>query len=72
MDAPEAALIPDLEVIPVPSLAALYAHLSGGSRLSPDILTSPEGMPISPPLTDFREIKGQEQAFEIGLVFARL
>jgi magnesium chelatase family protein len=33
-DAAEAALIPDLEVIPVSSLAALYRHLSGIS-LSP-------------------------------------
>src|SRR5574342_310815 len=29
VDAPEAALIPDLEVIPVRSLADLYQHLSG-------------------------------------------
>jgi magnesium chelatase family protein len=28
-DAPEAALIPDLEIIPVGSLADLYQHLSG-------------------------------------------
>jgi magnesium chelatase family protein len=32
-DAPEAALIPDLEVIPVPSLAHLFDHLSGGDPL---------------------------------------
>jgi len=60
-DAPEAALIPDLEVIPVPSLAALYDHLTGGSLLSPSIDPAPEGSRIGPPFTDFKEVKGQEQ-----------
>ncbi|MBC8505626.1 MAG: ATP-binding protein [Chloroflexi bacterium] len=60
-DAPEAALIPDLEVIPVPSLAALYAHLTGGAMLSPDIAPAPEGLTNGTPITDFQEIKGQEQ-----------
>ena len=60
-DAPEAALIPDLEVIPVPSLAALYDHLTGGLLLSPNLDPAPDGKSIGPPITDFREVKGQEQ-----------
>ena len=35
IDAAEAALIPGLEVIPVPSLTALYAHLSGAIPIPP-------------------------------------
>ncbi len=60
-DAPEAALIPDLEVIPVPSLAALYDHLTGGVQLSPNADPAPEGPANLIPITDFQEIKGQEQ-----------
>lgn len=58
-DATEAALIPDLEVYPVPSLAALARHLAGSDPIAPH-----------PPVqiteldavvqTDFRDIKGQE------------
>jgi magnesium chelatase family protein len=58
-DAAEAALIPDLEVIPVSSLAALYAHLSGLNPIPAQTATSPEEIPALPP-TDFSEIKGQE------------
>jgi len=61
VDAPEAALIPDLEVIPVPSLAALYGHLTGGPMLSPNIDPATEGIHNAIPITDFQEIKGQEQ-----------
>jgi len=59
MDAPEAALIPSLEVIPVASLADLHAHLTGLSPIPP--LEAPETVFI-PAIgqTDFREIKGQE------------
>ena len=60
-DVLEAALIPDLEVIPVPSLSALYDHLTGGALLCPDIDPAPEGLTNSNPITDFQEIKGQEQ-----------
>ena len=35
VDAPEAALIPDIEVIPVSSLRALYAHLMGWEPIPP-------------------------------------
>ncbi|HSF83829.1 MAG TPA: magnesium chelatase domain-containing protein, partial [Anaerolineales bacterium] len=58
-DAPEAALIPGLEVIPVPSLAELYAHLSGGEPIPPQPAIQAEELP-APAQTDFREIKGQE------------
>ena len=58
-DAAEAALIPELEVIPVPTLAALYAHLDGLALIPAQGPTSPEEIPHLPP-TDFSEIKGQE------------
>src|SRR5574341_831254 len=58
-DAAEAALIPDLEVIPVPSLAALYLHLSGQATLAQQLSITPEEVSILPQ-TDFREVKGQE------------
>ena len=61
MDAPEAALIPDLEVIPVPSLGELHAHLSGGVRIPEFEHLAPEEIPLSPTQTDFQHIKGQEQ-----------
>lgn len=59
VDAEEAALIPDLEVIPVKSLADLYEHLSGRSKIEPFHSTQDE---IEDPFvpTDFNEIKGQE------------
>jgi magnesium chelatase family protein len=58
-DAAEAALIPDLEVIPVDSLAALYAHLNGDRLIPPKPNIKPEDIPVIT-ATDFREIKGQE------------
>ncbi len=58
-DAVEAALIPDLEVIPVPSIAALYRHLSGDEALKPQPPVTAESTPPST-LIDFRYIKGQE------------
>jgi magnesium chelatase family protein len=59
IDAAEAALIPEMEVIPVESLTALVNHLSGVVPIQPfkkpDISDDyePEGM-------DLQEIKGQE------------
>jgi magnesium chelatase family protein len=58
-DAAEAALIPDLQVIPVASLAALYAHYTNQKPISPFPPIEPEDIEISVQ-TDFREIKGQE------------
>ena len=59
-DAPEAALIPDLEVYPVRTLADLYNHLTGRELIEPYRPSSNEGLePLFLP-TDFSEIKGQE------------
>jgi magnesium chelatase family protein len=59
-DAPEAALIPDLEVYPVRTLADLYNHLSGRRLLEPYRPSSNDALePLFTP-TDFSEIKGQE------------
>ncbi len=59
VDAAEAALIPDLEVIPVDSLAQLYRHLSGQEVIPPQ---PPVEIADTPPpvQVDFSEIKGQE------------
>ncbi len=59
-DAPEAALIPELEVYPVKSLAHLYDHLAGRRFIEP---YQPSAATSAAPLftpTDFAEIKGQE------------
>jgi magnesium chelatase family protein len=58
-DAAEAALIPDLEVIPVSSLAALFNHLAGRTPIPVYIPIAKEDAPLFPP-TDFGEVKGQE------------
>ncbi len=58
-DAAEAALIPDLEVIPVASLAALYNHLAGRKPIPAYIRAPVEDAPLFTP-TDFGEVKGQE------------
>ena len=59
VDAPEAGLIPDLEIIPVKSLADLYQHLSGRRLIEPYQSAGAELEPLFVP-TDFSEIKGQE------------
>jgi magnesium chelatase family protein len=59
-DAGEAALIPDLEVYPVRTLADLYNHLAGRSLLTPYQPSSSDALePLFTP-TDFSEIKGQD------------
>ncbi len=58
-DAAEAALIPDLEVLPVSSLSQLYNHLTGRKPIAPQPKTEITYVPPVPP-TDFGEIKGQE------------
>lgn len=58
-DAAEAALIPGLEVIPVSSLAELYAHLTGESRIAPHPPVEISELDVVVG-TDFSEIKGQE------------
>lgn len=58
-DAPEAAIFPDLEVIPVNSLVELYQHLTGQTVISPQPPLQVEQVEALVQ-TDFREIKGQE------------
>ncbi len=60
VDAPEAALIGDLEVIPVENLPQLAAHLQGLKAIPP---YRPTETPLQAPpryAADFAEIKGQE------------
>jgi len=60
-DAPEAALIHGLEVIPVEHLGGLAAHLQGLRTIppyTPDL--DPASLPLPPYAADFAEIKGQE------------
>jgi magnesium chelatase family protein len=58
-DAAEAALVPDLEVIPVESLANLCAYLRGEAEIIPQPNLSPEDIPPDV-VVDFQEVKGQE------------
>ncbi len=58
-DAAEAALIPGIEVIPVASLTALFAHLAGTAPITPCQPVAVEELDIAVQ-TDFRDIKGQE------------
>ena len=59
VDAREAALIPDLEVIPVASLADLYNHLTGRKVIANYVPVESQE-PALTTQTDFSEIKGQE------------
>jgi magnesium chelatase family protein len=58
-DASEAALLPDLEVIPVTSLAALFNHLTGRKLIPPYVQTESQVTDLTV-RTDFSEVKGQE------------
>lgn len=58
-DAGEAALIPDLEVYPVKTLAHLYDHLAGRRFIEPYLPSTDSVEPLFLP-TDFSEVKGQE------------
>jgi magnesium chelatase family protein len=58
-DAAEAALIPDLEVIPVSTLAALFNHLNGSQVIAPHPPIQIDELEVIVQ-TDFQEIKGQE------------
>jgi magnesium chelatase family protein len=60
-DAPEAALIPDLQVYPIETLFALVMHLQGMQPIAPyrgTIDFTPETSPAY--AADFSEIRGQE------------
>lgn len=58
-DAAEAALMPDLEIIPVKNLADLYLHLTGRRLIEPFQPSTEAPAPLFTP-TDFAEVKGQE------------
>jgi magnesium chelatase family protein len=58
-DGAEAALIPDLEVVPVITLADLQVHLEEIYEIAPLPPTAAEEIP-SLPITGLSEIKGQE------------
>ncbi len=60
VDAAEAALIPGLDIIPVPSLEALHAHLTGRATIQPLEFIPPDELKFNLTGTDFAEIKGQE------------
>lgn len=61
-DAPQAALVPDIDVIPVRSLGHLVEHLYGVNKIPPfvrrDVRT--DVPPDLDGLTDFADVKGQE------------
>jgi len=59
-DAPEAALIPDLQILPVHSLADLTQHLIGVEIISPFKKSPIKQLPPQDTQTDFQDIKGQE------------
>ena len=62
IDAAEAALIPDLQVYPVDSLASLVSHLQGFETLEPLAPQIEDAPAPAAPATDFAEIQGQEHA----------
>lgn len=64
VDAPEAALIPQLEVYAISSLAELVSHLTGRTSLQPVPPTVAPEQTLSPVeyAADFCHIKGQEHA----------
>ncbi|MBC7236713.1 MAG: YifB family Mg chelatase-like AAA ATPase [Chloroflexi bacterium] len=60
-DAPEAALVPDLTVIPVETLGQLVMHLGNLLPIEPYKPENDEAAEDEPPYaTDFAEIRGQE------------
>jgi magnesium chelatase family protein len=62
-DAPEASLIDDLDVYPVPNLLALVDHLTGHARLSPyqRDYSLGDANDLPPYTADLAEVKGQER-----------
>ena len=68
-DAAEAALIPELEILPAKSLRELFWHLTDMQPITPYERVTPLELPGIKAQTDFQEIKGQEhvkRALEIA------
>src|SRR5919202_731442 len=62
-DAAEAALVEGVEVLPVASLGALAAHLSGEAPLQPVAPTPPQNGQVAPEVSvDLADVRGQEHA----------
>ncbi len=59
-DAPEASLVPGLQILPVRSLAELTEHLIGAETIKPYKKSPVQQLPPLETQTDFQEIKGQE------------
>lgn len=59
-DAREAALVPEMRVLPVKNLETLYRHLTRECVIHPHPPTLREDLPVVKTRTDFKEIKGQE------------
>jgi magnesium chelatase family protein len=62
IDAPEAALVDGVRVVPVPSLALLVAHLRGDFVLPPAEQRVPEAGPSANGAADLAHVRGQEHA----------
>lgn len=59
-DAPEAALVDGMTIIPVRSLAQIAAHLNGDRYIQPYVPGTSEAVEEPSYPVDFREIRGQE------------
>ncbi len=59
-DAREAALVPEVAVVPVAHLRELVDHLAGTRPIPPLSVTARVGAEPAGTLTDFRDVKGQE------------
>jgi magnesium chelatase family protein len=59
-DAREAALVPDVEVIPIKTLNELVNHLNGVVKIAPTVMAMDEAKDQLDGITDFRDVKGQE------------
>ena len=60
VDAAEAALIPEIEVIPIETLGALFGHLNGQHPLRPAEADHTDTSVVANSYVDFAEVKGQE------------
>ena len=60
VDAPEAALVEGIDIIPVEDVSALVAHLQGLQPIPPYRTDDPLGDEPPPYATDFADVRGQE------------